>query len=1171
MSESLNETEGAMPMLQIKEIRKQYVTGELVQTALDGVSLNLRDNEFVAILGPSGSGKTTLLNVIGGLDRYDSGDLVINGISTKKYTDRDWDSYRNHTIGFVFQSYNLIPHQSVLANVELALTISGISRAERRKRAVKALEDVGLGNQLHKRPNQMSGGQMQRVAIARALVNNPDILLADEPTGALDSETSVQIMNLLKEVAKDRLVVMVTHNPELAEEYANRIVRVKDGRIIDDTNVFYVDDTLLVPPEHKNMGKASMSFLTALSLSFNNLRTKLGRTLLTAFAGSIGIIGIALIMSLSTGFQKYIDKIQADTLSNYPLTIQTETSDMSSMFSAFGASVAQANDADDGVVVEQQVIAQMFAQIGANDLASFKAHLENNYDEIDHAISTIKYSYGIQPRIYLEDTSDGIVQANPGTLLDGIFGNSLMASFMSTDVFYEMIDNREMLDSQYEVLQGKWPENYNELIVVLSDPHQITDMMAYSLGLKDHELLDTILKDVMDGKLVEEVSDTEQWSYEDLLGVQLRLVDVSALYKYNEEYKLWEDMSANVDHMKKVIAEGESLQIVGIVCPREGVSATALSAGVAYTSGLTKQVISLASESEIVKQQLENPEINVFSGGPFDEEQETELNFQDMISVDSDALSSAFGMNVRMEDIGSMFKGYLEDALKNEVDITAAAGAFEDTLREMAVEMLHQYVAANAGADGKAKLVLGEVESVVDAYLATDGAASKMQNLAKKYQIPVDSYRSAFRPLLVGLITSHIADQLSGAQLAAMPSAASAVEEVTPTFPEPAPDEEIAGGDQESGGAQPDNGTQPEEPEDPAEELPGEGEAPEAGEKPGEGAIPEEGEEPKEDELPDSGEEGGNDATPDIDMDIFNITISESQIEGAVSKYMQSSAVSSASSAMGAQMMIPAVQQMLTKKLSQFGSDLAVYLRRSFYVNGDQIANAFQFNMNEEELQRLMLAMSGQSSERSAAANLRSLGYAELDKPSSMSIYMADFAAKEEFLAFLDAYNEAMREAEKEEQVIQYTDVTGMMMSSVRTIIDSVSYALIAFVAVSLVVSSIMIGIITYISVMERTKEIGVLRAIGASKHNITQVFNAETFIIGLCSGMIGIGFTLLALIPGNMVIYHLTNNPDIVAQLPVTNALVLIGLSVVLTLIGGFIPAKKAAKKDPVIALRSE
>lgn len=1122
-------------MLQIKEIKKTYVTGELVQTALDGVSLNLRDNEFVAILGPSGSGKTTLLNVIGGLDRYDSGDLVINGISTKRYSDRDWDSYRNHTIGFVFQSYNLIPHQTVLANVELALTISGISRAERRRRAAKALEDVGLGNQLHKKPNQMSGGQMQRVAIARALVNDPDILLADEPTGALDSETSVQVMELLKEVSKDRLVVMVTHNPELAEDYANRIVRVKDGRIIGDTNPYEVDEAELAVPEHKNMGKSSMSVFTAMALSFNNLRTKKARTLLTAFAGSIGIIGIALIMSLSTGFQKYIDKIQADTLSNYPLTIQTETSDMGSMFAAFGASMAQAREAEKGTVVEQQMITQMFAQIGSNDLASFKHHLEAHYDEIDHAVNTIKYSYGIQPRIYLADTSEAVMQANPATLFDRIMGNSIMASYMATDVFYEMIDNRQMLESQYEVLQGRWPEHYTEMVVVLSDPSQITDYMAYALGLKDPDLLDTIMEDIMSGKDVESVSATEQWTYDDLMGVDLRLVDVSSLYRYNEEYALWEDMSGDRPHMEAVIEAGEPLKIVGIVCAREGVNATALTAGVAYTSDLTRRVIEMATGSEIVKQQQENPEIDVFSGSRFDEEQESKLDFQDMITVDSEAISSAFGMDISTDSIISMLQGYLREVINSaNVDTTSAQKAFVKTLGDMGREMLWQYVAANADDTGEAKLYLAEAESVVDAYLATPEAQERMQILVKNYSLSADAYQEIYRPLLVGLITTHIAEEISGQEL--MDAAGSASASVSQTEP-PAEVETTA----------PTESTEGTEP--PTEETTMPSERPE---NPAEPEMP---------TLPDIG----------IDRELFCGAISADQIDGLIADYLQTPLITSAASAMGAPMMESTIRGILMGKISEFGSRLVSFIGNSFYVDGDQIAGAFRFNMTEEELQRLMMAMSGKGGQRSAGANLRSLGYADLMQPTSMSIYLVDFAAKEEFLTFLDSYNEDMQTAEKEDQVIQYTDMTGMMMSSVRTIIDSVSYALIAFVAVSLVVSSIMIGIITYISVMERTKEIGILRAIGASKGNISQVFNAETFIIGLCSGLIGIGITLLLLIPGNMLIHYLTNNPDIVAQLPVQNALILIGLSVILTLIGGFIPAKKAAKKDPVIALRTE
>ena len=1135
-------------MLQIKDIRKQYVTGELVQTALDGVSLNLRDNEFVAILGPSGSGKTTLLNVVGGLDRYDSGDLIINGISTKKYTDRDWDSYRNHTIGFVFQSYNLIPHQTVLANVELALTISGISRVERRKRAKKALEDVGLGNQLHKRPNQMSGGQMQRVAIARALVNNPDILLADEPTGALDSETSVQIMNLLKEVARDRLVVMVTHNPELAEEYANRIVRVKDGKIIDDTNAFLVDAAAMEPPKHQNMGKASMSYFTALSLSFNNLRTKLGRTLLTAFAGSIGIIGIALIMSLSTGFQKYIDKIQADTLSNYPLTIQTETTDMTSMMAAFGTSIQASREAEEGTLVEQQMVTQMFAQVGANDLKSFKAYLEEHYDEIDHTINTVKYHYGIKPRIYNADTSEKILQSNPATLFNKIMGNSLMSMYMASDVFYEMMDNRQLLESQYNVLEGRWPEGYNELIVVLSDPSQITDYMAYTMGLKDPDKLEKIINKVMSGEEFEYAEASEQWTYEELMALQFKLVPVSDLYRLNKEYQVWEDMSGDEAYMKARIAEGEDLHIVGIVCPKEGVSATALSSGVAYTSDLTRHVIELALDSEIVKNQLADPQTNVFTGKGFDEKSETDLNFEDMISVDEQKISSAFGMNLSANSIKNLIGKYMKEAMSSlNVDTAPAQKDFISTLSDMGTQMLRQYVAVHGDDTGAARIYLTDAQDIVSNYMATAEASQLIEKLAKKYSITEDGLAQVYRPLLVGLVTGYVADEMTSlpAEAVQVLSAASPIENAEGATEPPAT---------QPPATEPEPTTAPETEPDVTEPDVTEPDVTEPeGTEPG-------ATEPSEPED-----------VPDVDTSLFYATITMDQVDGAVSSYCSSSVVTGAAAAMGTPMMKTVLQDELSKQVQKIVRKLAGVIGSSFTVDGEMLASAFQFNMNEEELQRLMMAMAGQSTEVSANANLQALGYADLDVPISISVYLLDFAAKEEFIAFLDGYNDLMEAQEKEEQVIRYTDVTGIMMSSVRTIIDSVSYALIAFVAVSLVVSSIMIGIITYISVMERTKEIGVLRAIGASKHNITQVFNAETFIIGLCSGLIGIGITLLILIPGNMVIYHLTDNPDIVAQLPVMSALVLIGLSVVLTLIGGFIPAKKAAKKDPVIALRSE
>ena len=1124
-------------MLQIKDIRKQYITGDLVQTALDGVSLNLRDNEFVAILGPSGSGKTTLLNVIGGLDRYDSGDLVINGISTKKYNDRDWDSYRNHTIGFVFQSYNLIPHQSVLANVELALTISGISRSERKKRAKAALEAVGLGNQIHKKPNQMSGGQMQRVAIARALVNNPDILLADEPTGALDSETSVQIMDLLKEVARDRLVVMVTHNPELAEEYANRIVRVKDGRIIGDTNPFELDSSRMAAPKHKNMGRSSMSWFTALALSFNNLRTKLARTLLTSFAGSIGIIGIALIMSLSTGFQKYIDKIQADTLSNYPLTLQQETADVTSALMALGTNFAELSQLPEGEVGEQQIFVNMFSQVGKNDLGAFMAHLEDNFDEIAHAVSAVQYGYSIRPRIFADDPMD-VLQVNPANLFEKVTGNSAISAYMDTNVFFEMIDNIELLESQYDVVRGRWPERYNEMVFVLTDPSSITDYMAYALGLKDASGLQEMIGQIMKGEAVVDNSQPGRWTYDDLMDLRFRLVNASELYRYNDEYAVWEDMSGNAEHMYTTISCAEELKIVGIVVPQEGVTATLLSAGIAYTEDLTHYVMEQAAQSRLVQDQLENPEIDVFTGKEFGAQQEdNQLSFENMISVDGNAISSAFGMNINMDGIMNMLRSYLSNALKDiNVDTTAAQQDFLDTLRIMGNEMLLAHISANADEEGKAKLYLQDAAVLAENYLAGAGAAH-LDALARKYPVAASEFATVYQPLLEGLVNNCVASALNSSAASPVEETEAPAEETDPAVEEttaPTEETEPPTGETTAPTDPPEEGTDATEPEETEPEV----------------TIP-----PVD--------------IPDIDQLIY-AKISAPMVPGLVDGYMVNTAVTGTAAAMGTRMMTNEIAAILSQKVSGFGNVLSGYIGSAFYVDEEKLASAFQFNMTEEDLRRLMEAMSTQNQQTGADANLRTLGYADPAQPTSINVYMGDFEKKEEFIAFLDAYNERM-ETEDEERVISYTDITGIMMSSVRTIIDSVSYALIAFVAVSLVVSSIMIGIITYISVMERTKEIGVLRAIGASKRNISQVFNAETFIIGLCSGLIGIGVTLLVLIPGNMLIQHLTNNPDIVAQLPVANAVVLIGLSMVLTLIGGFIPARQAAKKDPVIALRSE
>ena len=643
-------------MLQIQHICKEYRTGTLVQKALDDVSLNFRDNEFVAILGPSGSGKTTFLNIIGGLDRYDSGDLIINGISTKKYKDRDWDSYRNHTIGFVFQSYNLIPHQTVLANVELALTISGIGKEERKKRAIEALKKVGLGEQLHKKPSQMSGGQMQRVAIARALVNDPDILLADEPTGALDTATSVQVMELLKEVAKDRLVVMVTHNPELAEEYATRIVTLKDGKIRSDTDEFYVNEAVMKEPEHKNMGKASMSFLTALSLSFNNLKTKKARTLLTSFAGSIGIIGIALILALSNGVNAYIKSIEEETLSEYPLQIQSTGFDMTSMMVGNMDSGSGSSDKKetkkDGEVKVMQMMTNMFSTMDSNDLKSLKKYLDSGKSGIEDYTSAVEYYYSISPQIFRQNKDGSVRQVNPDKSFEslgigsGASTSSLMSSMMSTNVFFEMPKTESLYENQYDVKAGRWPQNYNECVLVLTSDGGISDFLLYTLGLRDQLELDEMIQEFINEEDVNTPADIGNYTYEDILDKTFKLVNVSECYEYDSQYKVWKDKSDNKEYIKKLVDQGEDLKIVGIVQTSEDANASALTPGIGYPQSLAEHVAKEATKSEIVKDQLENPSKNVFTGEQFGTtEEKNGLDANSLFTVDEDALQKAFALD----------------------------------------------------------------------------------------------------------------------------------------------------------------------------------------------------------------------------------------------------------------------------------------------------------------------------------------------------------------------------------------------------------------------------------------------------------------------------------------------------------------------------------------------
>lgn len=1016
-------------MLQIKKIKKEYKTGDLIQKALDGVSLNLRDNEFVAILGPSGSGKTTLLNIIGGLDRYDSGDLIINGISTKKYRDRDWDSYRNHTIGFVFQSYNLIPHQTVLANVELALTISGISKSERRKRAQEALDKVGLGNQGHKKPNQMSGGQMQRVAIARALVNDPDILLADEPTGALDKETSIQVMDLLKEVAKDRLVVMVTHNPELAYEYATRIVQLEYGSIVSDSDPFEIKEKLS-EPKHQNMGKSSMSFLTSLSLSFNNLKTKKARTILTSFAGSIGIIGIALILSLSNGVNAYIHSIEEETLSQYPLDIQSSGFNMSAMMPT------QEDNENSGEIQISQMLTNMFSTVGSNDLKSLKTYLESGKSDIKSYTQSIEYEYDIAPQIYSTDTKN-VRQVHPDQsfaplgLGSSVSSNTMMSSMMSTDVFYQMPSHPSLYENQYDVKAGRWPENYNECVLVLGDKGNIYDMTLYALGLRDYSELDDMVDRFSKNEKVDVPDIKESYNYEDILNTQFKLVNAADYYQYDSQYHVYKDKTDDKQYMSNLIEKGEDLTIVGVVQPSEDATASMLMPGIYYPASLTEHVMKQAQSSDIVKQQLAHPDIDVFTGKKFGDESSQKLDMNSLFTIDTNMLKSAFQIDESQLQINNQSL----DLSQIKID-PSSLPSFDvnSLLKDIHIQIDEQSIQ---------KLSKNLVQHFQE-YLKTQG------NIDPTH---IQEYFIAY--LQLPETQKYISQQVSELLIT-------------------------------------------------------------------------------------------NGLTEQFQKNI------EAQLSSTIQNYVQTLTVS--------------LQQEIASQLSTQMGEISKQFQKAFTIDENKLKQAFHMNMNEEELSELMMSLMKKET-TSYDTNLKKLQYAVEEEPSSIGIYPKDFESKEEIIKILNQYNDQVQE----EQVITYTDYVGTLMSSVTDIINVISYVLVAFVAISLVVSSIMIGVITYISVLERKKEIGILRAIGASKQNVSQVFNAETFIIGLLAGLMGIIITLLLLIPSNMVIHQIAGTTAVSAQLPMSGGITLVVISVLLTMIGGIIPSRKAAKEDPVTALRTE
>ena len=1100
-------------MLQLNHIKKEYKTGDLVQKALDDVSLNLRDNEFVAILGPSGSGKTTLLNVIGGLDRYDSGDLIINGISTKKYTDRDWDSYRNHTIGFVFQSYNLIPHQTVLSNVELALTISGISGAERRSRATKALEQVGLGDQLHKHPSEMSGGQMQRVAIARALVNNPDILLADEPTGALDSDTSIQVMELLKEVAKDRLVVMVTHNPELAEQYATRIVRLRDGVIQSDTAPFTPDDSAQVPPVHKNLGRSSMSPLTALALSFNNLLTKKTRTLLTAFAGSIGIIGIALILSLSAGVSNYIQEMERSTLSEYPLQLSTTGVDLAALLDpeSYTSAVADntnvgttsASSTPEGMVTVRELLSQLTEDNSSvNDLASLKKYLDSSECTISEDAASIEYTYGTVPLIYRQNKDGTVRQIFPDSSLSALNNTTSAAGIVSSmtnqSVFTEMAEEPSLYEDQYDVKAGRWPESYNEAVLVLNSDGSISDYALYILGIEDDSVMMRFLQEYAKNKNTQAPTGYGTYPYDTFVGLKYKIVTNSDYYVYDEERQIWRNRSDDEAYVEQLVENSPDLTIVGVVQPRADASSTILPIGVAYTHALTYYAIDHAAESEVVKQQLADPEVNVLTGERFDADQrKTDLDISSLFSVDTDMLKDAFQFDASK----------LQFDLSGAFDLQDGSFDFSSILDPSAFQLdlsdldLSDIDMSDVELPDMDALDLSQLFADMDLSVSEDALQSLMKKIMNGYK------RYIIGNGILNLDKIGFSSYMESDQFKQLLS-------------------ESMGDLLDTTGLQ----------------------------------------------------------------EQFTASLQQN-LQGIMTSYLQSyseqlsqklgEALQTKLTAAIQTQMSTVMQQLMTQLTTQFSQQIQSAIQNNIAQLSSQVEDALkidptvfqsavQVNMSTDDLVDLV-KMNLQSSTTSYGSVLGALGYSDYAKPGSIWIYPKSFEAKNRIVDSLNAYNAAMRAQGEEDKVIVFSDTVGTLMSAVTRIVDMVSNVLVAFVAISLVVSSIMIGVITYISVLERRKEIGILRAIGASKHNVSEVFNAETFIIGMCSGVIGVGLCLLLLIPGNMLIHSIAGTTSVTAVLPPKAALILIVLATLLTILGGLIPARSAAKCNPVTALRSE
>ena len=1141
-------------MLELKEIIKAYQTANLVQVALNKVSVSFRDNEFVAVLGQSGSGKTTMLNVIGGLDRFQSGDLVIDGISTKNYKARDWDAYRNNRIGFVFQAYNLIPHQSVLANVELALTLSGVSRSERRKRALDALERVGLKDHVNKKPSQMSGGQMQRVAIARALINDPEILLADEPTGALDSKTSVQVMDLLRDVARDRLVIMVTHNPELAHEYATRIVELADGCIVADSDPFV--PTAQDRREAKPARRTSMGFLTALSLSANNLMTKKGRTLMTSFAGSIGIIGIAAILALANGTNAYIAKTEEETLGAYPLTIQKTGIDMTAALSVSASDSKDSQPAPDGKVgvSKLRTFADTIRDAKTNDLASLKTYLDNNGGDINTMVNAIEYDYDIVPQIYQSDTSKATVQVSPDQSMKQMeagFGSGAFSSMMVTNPFYQMPATTSLYTSAYDVVAGSWPSGANQVVLVLDEDGNIPNIFEYTLGLKDHKEFDDLMRQYYQGALggtsqSSAQSDTQSgasdatYDYSTILGTTFRRINAFDKYTWDDTYKVWTDHSSDTDYMKKIVDGGQELTISGIVKPNS-TKGGALRQGIAYTPALTYQIIEEAAASPIVKAQRAKPDVDVFTGKTFKEladnqkSQSSGFDMSSLFTVDQSKLSAAFQIDpskLQMDLSGMDFSGLDMSGLDfsgldmSGLDLSAIDWQNVD-LSGLAAQSGAQ---SGAGFDFSAlnladltkelpQLANVDFPTIIRSALADgavkDGAAQYLSTQASQIAQGFQDY--AQKQIEEGGTTDF----------ATLASSYFSQPEVMEQLRAAVSSDQVVDADKLTANLTAALGN------DPA--------------------------------LAQIGQDVSTQVMNAISAQIasqLGATLTQG-VSAVIGQVMQETMTSAMTSMMT--QLSGAIGQQMNTVMNQFATSMS----SAFSVDPEAFASAFTSNVDDKSLAALMATMFS-TNVPTLETNLRTLGWADIASPSNISIYPKSFADKDNVKAVLDTYNKDNEAAGATDKVITYSDVMGTLMSSVTKIVDIISWLLIAFVSISLVVSSIMISIITYISVLERRKEIGILRSIGASKGDISRVFNAETVIEGFLAGVIGVGVTYGLCAVANSIAYA-SFNVENIAQLSPITAVTLIAVSVGLTVIAGIIPAARASRQDPVEALRSE